>query len=1414
MSSHTRLWTVVVLVLSSPAGAGAQTAPAPNLASLFEPGVILQDRNGDDVVDFVDARIVLGEAPSDAEVATAADVAARLGFETTALDLFSASGAVPIAVGAAGVARARIPVEAAGLASLEAGDGVVRTIAVNGGVAVVVAGGDDAGLRAAGAMLAGRVPFVWEPGGPTLTKVAEDVAAFLGDRGVEVAAARVPALRVRHGADGLESLLVEVTLATGTALARAADALRTLSAGRSGGVLGPEPRPDGVGDGEPRLSYTRARRLRVVLEAEGVDAVTVDVPSASQPVAGPLGRRPGSGAKDRLDLSSLFHVEGWLGDANDDLIPDRVDALLSPSGEGTQGTVELAARIGLESTGVSIPIASPPEALGDPDAEPTLVLIGREHPLVEDLVEAGTLELPDLEAGEGVVTVVRRAFGDKRAVVIAGGDAVGLERAIRQVAERFPHIWARGKGRTTIDDVEQDVWAFLSGRSPAGQAAAALYKLDQLTSELSGVDLQWARVTLHLEKPDAGLAEMVRRHAAARLVASEVDVVVEARDVDHAKPIDVGGAPISVEFEVPSEVDEFWRVFDARVLPEVERSGRGEAVAIEARLSEPPEIRARIARDARARLIAAGGVEGGTSVTVLSAYKQGYSWLYDVVRPRLIGQGVERVRIRFAEIGPPPSWTQQAMYAPTRWLLELFPIDEVLSRELSLDLERFTFEKMPIGSPAYEVIAEGPDGRELLRETFEPTYVVRPYFDRFPSYEQVRVTTGWLQASVGGRVVVDQRIVTDPERFWDRFQSQTLPAIYDYVMDLHEGKPLASDAPHFGQLVVELSLSEPDYRVGVDLEQISSLEAVHEEIYFGTLHFFDVLGRYARGEPLDYPGRVIPIVRPRADGRPGRAKISFTGFGSRRPAVVLEFREHGGREGRLDLDIPRVDLGRPEALSAWVRDGVEGLHRLDLRVTVQTETDERAALVRRAREEEVDRRILSAAQVTALWDSLSRLRAAGLYRDALAYHDLGELRIAAAWTHDDESVTRRVASLPPNGEAQPFPNISRYLPAEPPAEGEPIVQWETPIPPDEAYSRLALMSEFEAASVYRLGESYLGRDIWAMDLMSPVEATHWSQAKVSTTKPTVVYSARQHANEVSSTSHVLKFAERLLTDDELRPALRKVNVVIHPITNPDGAQLAYDLHQITPDHMLHAGYLGSLGVDVTAAQWEDDPVYPESAVRRRLWRTWLPDIFLNPHGYPSHEWVQLFSEYAGWVRNRVTRSRDWWGMRGWFMPGFSYLDDPKYPRHKDAAFRIRELITSHINADPEVQALNRRAYARYQRYGFDHDPENFKLDFTDDVLIYTAIRGAAADARGRDFMVRHPKITIWTGTTEAPDETAYGDWLQLVASAGLQWDIAILRYLLEGDHTVERDGESFYGGVTLTMSRPRPPKPEDEDERP
>jgi hypothetical protein len=641
-------------------------------------------------------------------------------------------------------------------------------------------------------------------------------------------------------------------------------------------------------------------------------------------------------------------------------------------------------------------------------------------------------------------------------------------------------------------------------------------------------------------------------------------------------------------------------------------------------------------------------------------------------------------------------------------------------------------------------------------------------------------------------------------------------------MDRHDGIPRGGDqdAPYFGELTVDGELSEPDYRLEIDNEIIAPMDALHEEVYFGTIEFFHLIGRHSRGQDLTFPGRVIPRMRAKSDGSAGRARITLTGFATQRPAVVVAYTERSGATGEIRLDISKTSMERPSARQAGVSVGEAGLSHLALRVRVDTDADERERLLGMAPPERVDETMVSAAQVVATIQNIEALRGSGMYGSALAYPGLGRIDVWAEWSHEQDPDSRRSVSLAANGTPAPLPNWRALLaddfdPNELTSDafkesGDRIVQWNEPIPPPEGHRMLAQMAaSFDAASMYRAGESYLGKTTWAIDLMSPVTTTHWSHAKATTFKPTVVYSARQHANEVSSTSHVLRHAELLLTDPEQRRKLDRVNVVVHPFTNADGAQLAYDLYTQTPDYILHAGYLGSLGMDATSGSRDDHPIYPESKVRGRLWAQWLPDIFLNPHGYPSHQVVQLFSEYTGLVRRGRVTERNWGFNKGWFMPGFGYVDDPRFPRHKDAAFALRDYITRGINSNPSVFDMNQRSYARYRRYGAEYDADVFRIPLVDDVLIEMPLKGSRGEPGGRGY---NPNVTIWSGTTEAPDETAYGPWMELVASAGLSWDQAILDYLYEGDHTVKRTGSTFFGGVTLRMNRPRPPEdPKDEE---
>jgi hypothetical protein len=76
------------------------------------------------------------------------------------------------------------------------------------------------------------------------------------------------------------------------------------------------------------------------------------------------------------------------------------------------------------------------------------------------------------------------------------------------------------------------------------------------------------------------------------------------------------------------------------------------------------------------------------------------------------------------------------------------------------------------------------------------------------------------------------------------------------------------------------------------------------------------------------------------------------------------------------------------------------------------------------------------------------------------------------------------------------------------------------------------------------------------------------------------------------------------------------------------------------------------------------------------------------------------------------------------------------------------------------------------------------------------------------FMMRYPDITYDDGYTEAPDETAYGPFLHLVASAGLAFDRAHLDYFVQGKYKITHKQKDFFDGVQWTVDRERPVLPE------
>jgi len=177
----------------------------------------------------------------------------------------------------------------------------------------------------------------------------------------------------------------------------------------------------------------------------------------------------------------------------------------------------------------------------------------------------------------------------------------------------------------------------------------------------------------------------------------------------------------------------------------------GQPIVVQAGVSESPEQRVKLTAAIKAALEKAG--IANAQIEVLCAYKQGYSWLMDDVAVALAGQPVAKLKIEFASYKDPKH--ASAMRTEARWVQELYPVDEMLSKKLNLPLVNVELARMPTDAgPTYRVHAFAADGHEILTRDFSIHTAPRPYSKEFSNYEQINVETGWLSITANGKQVL------------------------------------------------------------------------------------------------------------------------------------------------------------------------------------------------------------------------------------------------------------------------------------------------------------------------------------------------------------------------------------------------------------------------------------------------------------------------------------------------------------------------------------------------------------------------------------------------------------------------------------------------------------------------------------
>ncbi|HWF48340.1 MAG TPA: M14 family zinc carboxypeptidase, partial [Bryobacteraceae bacterium] len=1115
-----------------------QATPPPtsafHMTDAFSAGWMLQDTNGDGIADFIEGKIVVPANPTATENAAAANFAARLGFGTTGLTpplvVSSAQDSGlshRIWIGKESVPNSLRSQVAAYAQRLQANEGGV--FVVDGGL--VVLGKDDAGLTAAADEFSARAPFIWKTPGESLLAIGKEI-----DKGAPPKIAGVTYLK---GKAGINRAFIQkasgVTQESLTAAVKSSHlvAVHELIA---------------IGAGK-ELSAVNSKPLPAEPATPPAGAGSSEADAANASGGGEAATPP------PFDLGNAYTLHGLFKGVPKMPVPSALDSQLCvPSGAAGIAMANLAARMGLETTGLTLPLAKADTEVSAKDVKVKAVIVessalGKQ---AEKKFEAEGNHVAPLGPSEGELRVVDRVFGKQPALLVRG-DAAGSTAVLDLLTDRFPNLWETGKQYAALDELRYDLHRFFSLRSASGQAAVSMYHLTRWTDEIkrAGPGTKDLKAEVYVDVADPQLSDFVKKQIATELPGVPADVKVgslhagvqccaEDPALHYVEPGVTfhQGKPTFVEdITIPWEGT---RLLNAvrQALPDVNRD---QPVTLIARVSEGPEVRRKLKSELMEMVTAHGTAANRMDVEVLCAYKQGYSWLMDDIAPKLEGKPVARMKIEFAKDVDPTG--VRVMYSHARWIQELYPVDEMLAKALNIPLKNISFSEFDPGpgTPTYRVHAYDSAGVEIANEPFTVTTAMRAYSGVIPRYEQVQVDTGWVHLTAGSSVILDKRIQTDIEEFWDHYQDETLPKVFHDIMAKAKGDLRPEYAPPFDTLRLDINMSEPDYSIGLDKERISSLEALQEDTFYSTENFIDMVGNLEAGHPVNYVGRIIPVVHHSDDGQDGHVHIEYYGKPAGNPVVRLSWTDAQGNHHEKERDLP-VIAGpmEPRLIGARLRSQADTIEELTWELPADYREDKFNDWIKLEPQDQVERTIFSVEQARGQVHWLDEMHKSGLYRDEIAYPHLQnmqfEFELPRPLTVKVDSPAPREsvawAIAPP---ADPRPMIASYAAADPEvANRKPLVQWNEPISPDENAAILAKLAQYPGVNVYWMGRSYLGRDIWAADVMLPSPSQLRSWAKETTLKASILYSGRQHANEVSSTSHIDRLGDELVNDPATR----------------------------------------------------------------------------------------------------------------------------------------------------------------------------------------------------------------------------------------------------------------------------------------
>lgn len=244
----------------------------------------------------------------------------------------------------------------------------------------------------------------------------------------------------------------------------------------------------------------------------------------------------------------------------------------------------------------------------------------------------------------------------------------------------------------------------------------------------------------------------------------------------------------------------------------------------------------------------------GVTATLRSAYKPLVHFFLEEVER----DGLTRVAVRYP-VRPEAR--------PPRFLLEAYPLHAMLD---GIDL---TFEA---GGPelAYAVMLGYADGCSVERQVFAPNLAGTDHLDK-----PVLHPCGWLRVTPAGAAgpTVDEAIESEFETIFRR------------AVDAVCRHPWGRTEPYFEALEIAVTIPGIERPLPCFDECMSTREALHEDLYFSLLEFFQRHSGRPIGDRGLQPGQIVPDVRA---GAAPHVRVAVRPFDTRgehpEPAVALE----------------------------------------------------------------------------------------------------------------------------------------------------------------------------------------------------------------------------------------------------------------------------------------------------------------------------------------------------------------------------------------------------------------------------------------------------------------------------------------------------------------------------------------------